>query len=137
MSNTVTLVGNLGKDPELKYTTNGKPMVNVTLAVSNPSWGDREPTTTWANLVIFGRQAENVAASLSKGNNVIVTGTLRSYSYENEQGVRINGTQIQVQSIGPSLVFQTAEVKKASPSTGSSSSKAAPADNAPDEEDPF
>ena len=86
--NKVILIGNLGRDPEIRYTQQGTAVVNLVLATSeqwtDKSSGERQEKTEWHRIVIFGRMAENCEKYLSKGRQVYVEGRLQTRSYEKE-----------------------------------------------------
>jgi single-strand DNA-binding protein len=114
---TVTIEGNLTADPELRYTQSGKPAANFTVAVT-PRYRDRatnewvEGTTLFLRSTVWGDLAEHVAGSLKKGAAVIVRGTLRNADWETKEGEKRRDIEVQVQDIGPSLRFATAEVTR-------------------------
>lgn len=89
--NKVILVGNLGKDPELKYTANGTPVCNFSLAVS-----DYKDKTEWFNIVCFNKQAETAGQYLEKGKQVYVEGRLQTRNYEDKSGVKRYVTEVVV-----------------------------------------
>lgn len=113
--NSVTLVGNLTDEPELRYTPSGAPVVNFRIAV-NRSWtdkaGERQEQTDFFSIVAWRQLGENVAESLHKGSRVLVTGRLQSRSWETEDGSRRSVVEVQADEIGASLRFATAEVTK-------------------------
>jgi len=82
--NKVILVGNLGRDPELKYTNSGTPVCKLNLATST-TWtdkqGDRQEDTEWTRVTVWGKQAEHCNNFLAKGRQVYVEGRLRTSSY--------------------------------------------------------
>lgn len=95
--NKVILVGNLGKDPEMRYTSSGAAVANVTIATGE-SWKDRntgeqQERTEWHRVVFFSRLAEIVGQYLKKGSKVYVEGRLQTRSYERE-GVTRYTTEI-------------------------------------------
>lgn len=84
--NKVILLGNLTRDPELKYTPNGQPVCNLGLAV-NRTWlkdGQKQKDTTFLTIVVWGKQAENCGTYLAKGKPVLVEGRLQSRSWEKD-----------------------------------------------------
>ncbi|MBT3368087.1 MAG: single-stranded DNA-binding protein [Nitrospina sp.] len=86
--NKVMLIGNLGRDPEIRYTQQGLAVVNFSIATSE-SWtdkntGDRQEKTEWHNIVVFGKQAETCEKYLSKGSKIYVEGRLQTSNYEKE-----------------------------------------------------
>jgi single-strand DNA-binding protein len=87
--NKVMLIGRLGRDPELKYTPSGAPVVNFTMA-TDESFNDREGNkverTEWHRIVVFGRQAETVANYLGKGSLVYVEGGLQTRKWQDQNG---------------------------------------------------
>jgi single-strand DNA-binding protein len=114
--NTVTIVGNLTRDPELRYTPSGQANTNLGVAV-NRRWMNRqtnewEERTSFFNVVCWREMADNVSESLSKGARVIVTGRLEQRSWETENGERRSVVEIVADEIGPSLRFASAEVTK-------------------------
>lgn len=119
----VTIVGNLTDAPDLRFTPNGVAVADFTVAV-NPrvrkgdEWVDGEPSffrcQAWRQL------GENVTESLSKGNRVIVTGTLKQESWEGEDGSRRSMVRIEATEVGPSLKWAVAKPHRASPSEASS-----------------
>ena len=95
MLNKAQLVGRLTKDPELKYLGNGTPVTNFTLAINRTfknKNGERE--ADFINVVIWRKQAENVAQYVGKGSQVAVSGRLQSRSYENKEGQRVYITEV-------------------------------------------
>lgn len=120
---TLTLVGNLTADPELRFTAQGLPVASFTVA-STPrtfdrranEWRDGETLfmrcTAWRDL------GENIAESLRKGTRVIVTGRLESHSYKTREGENRTSLELQVEEIGPSLRYATADVKRISRGEG-------------------
>ena len=88
--NKVILVGNLGKDPEVKYTASGAAVTNITLATSE-SWNDKQSgekveKTEWHRVVSFGRLAEIMGEYLKKGSQVYVEGKLQTRSWDDKDG---------------------------------------------------
>ena len=113
MSNTVTVVGNLVADPELKYTSSGVAMSNLRLAVSRryQKGGEWTEDTSYFSGTVWRELAESVAKSLHKGDRVIVTGRLEQRSWETD-GQKRSVVEIQVDEIGPSLKWVTATVTR-------------------------
>jgi single-strand DNA-binding protein len=114
---TITLVGNLTADPELRFTPSGAAVANFTVA-STPRTFDRQ-TNEWRdgdamflNCAVWRQAAENVAESLQKGMRVIVHGRLRSRSYETREGERRTVFEVDVDEIGPALRYATAKVAR-------------------------
>jgi len=98
--NKVILIGNLGSDPEVKYTTSGVPVANVSLATSE-SWtdkqsGERQEKTEWHRLVIWRKTAEIAGQYLRKGSKIYVEGRLETRSWEDQSGQKKYTTEIVV-----------------------------------------
>jgi single-strand DNA-binding protein len=114
--NTVTVVGNLTRDPELRYTPSGASNTRFGVAV-NRRWMDRntnewQEATSFFDVVCWREMAENVSESLAKGSRVVVTGRLEQRSYEDRDGNKRNVVEIIADEVGPSLRFATAQVTK-------------------------
>jgi len=120
---TITVVGNLTADPELRFTPSGAAVANFTVA-STPriydrqsgEWKDGEALFLRCN--IWREAAENVAESLTRGSRVIVQGRLKQRSFETREGEKRTVVEVEVDEIGPSLRYATAKVNKASGSGG-------------------
>ncbi|MDO7883160.1 single-stranded DNA-binding protein [Antiquaquibacter soli] len=117
----ITVVGNLTSDPELRYTQSGLAVANFTIA-STPRNFDRA-TNDWKDgEALFLRAscwrefAEHVAGSLTKGSRVIATGRLKQRSYETKEGEKRTSIELEVDEIGPSLRYATAQVTRAASS---------------------
>ena len=116
---TITVVGNLTADPELRFTPSGAAVANFTVA-STPriydrqsgEWKDGEALFLRCN--IWREAAENVAESLTRGSRVIVTGRLKQRSFETREGEKRTVVEVEVDEIGPSLRYATAKVNKVS-----------------------
>ncbi|RFA23426.1 single-stranded DNA-binding protein [Subtercola boreus] len=117
----ITVVGNLTGDPELRYTQNGLAVANFTIA-STPRTFDRASNDWKDGEALFLRAsvwrefAEHVAGSLTKGSRVVATGRLRQRSYETKEGEKRTSIELEVDEIGPSLRYATAQVTRASSS---------------------
>jgi len=114
--NVITVIGNVTRDPEVRYTPNGQANANFGVAV-NRRWQNRqtnewEERVSFLNVVCWREMAENVAESVSKGTRVVVTGRLEQRSWETEQGEKRSVVEIVADDIGPSLRFATAKVEK-------------------------
>ena len=114
--NTVTLVGNLTRDPELRFTPSGQPIANLGMAV-NRVWTDRvsnerREATSYFNIVAWGSLGENAAECLAKGDRVVVTGRLEQRSWETQDGDKRSAVEVVADEIGPSLRWATAEIVK-------------------------
>jgi single-strand DNA-binding protein len=120
---TITVVGNLTDDPELRFTPSGAAVAKFRIA-STPrtldrqsgEWKDGEPLFLACN--IWRDAAEHVAESLQRGSRVIVQGRLRQRSYETREGEKRTVYELEVDEIGPSLRYATAKVQKMSRSGG-------------------
>ena len=115
----ITVVGNLTADPELRYTQNGLAVANFTIA-STPRTFDRASNEWKDGEALFLRAsvwrdfAEHVAGSLTKGSRVVATGRLRQRSYQDREGQNRTAIELEVDEIGPSLRYATAQVTRAS-----------------------
>ena len=114
--NTVTIAGNLTRDPEIRYTRDGQATVTFGLAV-NRRWQNRqtsewEESTSFFDVVAWRDLAENVALSLTKGARVTVSGRLEQRSWETDDGERRSRVELVADDIGASLRFATAEVQR-------------------------
>ena len=135
----ITVVGNLTSDPELRYTQNGLAVANFTIA-STPRSFDRASNDWKDGDALFLRAsvwrefAEHVAGSLTKGSRVIATGRLKQRSYETKEGEKRTSIELEVDEIGPSLRYATAQVTRAASSrdggavSGGRTGGSAPAD---------
>lgn len=114
---TITIIGNLTNDPELRFTPSGQAVANFTIA-STPrtfnrqsnGWEDGE--TLYLRASVWREAAENVAESLTKGMRVIVSGRLKSRSYETKEGEKRTVMELEVDEIGPSLRYANAKVNR-------------------------
>lgn len=114
--NNVTLVGNLTRDPELRYTTGGRGVASFGLAV-NRRWqqnGEWQEAVSFFNVVAWADLGENAAASLNKGNRIIVTGRLEQRSYETREGDKRSVIEVIADDLGPSLRWAQAQVERIS-----------------------
>jgi single-strand DNA-binding protein len=119
----ITVVGNLTADPELRYTQNGLPVANFTIA-STPRNFDRA-TSEWKDgealflrASVWREFAEHVAGSLTKGMRVMAQGRLRQRSYQDREGNNRTSIELEVDEIGPSLRYATAQVTRAASGGG-------------------
>ena len=92
--NSVSLIGRLTKDPELKVATNGKKFTRFTLAVANQKNKDGSENTAWINVVAFNRQAETLCNYMTKGRQLGVTGYITTGSYKDKDGKTIYTTEV-------------------------------------------
>jgi single-strand DNA-binding protein len=144
--NTVTISGNLTREPELRYTAAGAATCTLGVAV-NRRWQNRqtqewEEKVSFFNVVCWRELAENVAESVAKGARVVVTGRLEYRSWETETGDKRSVVEIVADDVGPSLRWATAQVTRNEREQGgrqnsrpSSAPREAAAD--PDGEEPF
>lgn len=145
-SSNITVVGNLTRDPELRYTQSGKATVTVGLAVNrryqvNGEWQEQ---TSYMNVVAWDQLAENIAASLTKGSRVLVSGRLDVREYQGREGDKRTAVEIVADEIGPTLRWATVTIEKTPPRGGGDSGprpsrgSSAPADDAVyGDEEPF
>src|SRR6476619_3353487 len=114
--NSITIVGNLTRAPEIRYTSSGQANARLGIAVSR-RWQNRQ-TNEWAertsffNVVAWGDMAENISDTLGKGNRVIVNGRLEQRSWETDQGEKRSVVEVVADEIGPSLRWATASVTR-------------------------
>lgn len=127
----ITVVGNLTADPELRYTQNGLPVANFTIA-STPRTFDRQANEWKDGEALFLRAsvwrefAEHVAGSLTKGMRVVAQGRLKQRSYQDRDGNNRVSIELEVDEIGPSLRYATAQVTRAASSGGGQSRQQQP-----------
>ena len=137
MSSNVTIIGNVTRDPELRFTPSGQANASFGVAV-NRRWQNRQ-TNEWEEAVSFfdvvcwRELAENVSEGITKGTRVIVTGRLEQRSWETQDGDKRSKIEIVADEVGPSLRWATATVTRNERRTDSTA--AAPAYNA--NEEPF
>ncbi|MDQ0278190.1 single-strand DNA-binding protein [Arthrobacter silviterrae] len=120
---TITVIGNLTSDPELRFTPSGSAVANFTIA-STPRTFDRQSNewkdgeTLFLRASIWREAAENVAESLTKGTRVIVSGRLKSRTYDTKEGEKRTVMELEVDEIGPSLRYANAKVNRTQRSGG-------------------
>lgn len=141
--NSITIVGNLGSDPELRFTDSGVPVATITVGVSerkrntqSGEWEDTPPT--WFRVIAWNQLAEHIAESLNRGDRVMVTGPMRQRSWENRDNETQYIWEITAEHVGVSLQFASVSVKRAargrpasepaSPAASEPGPDAAPAD---------
>jgi single-strand DNA-binding protein len=143
--NTITLVGNLTRDPELRYTSGGRGVASFGVAVNrryqvNGEWQEQ---TSFFNVVAWGTLGENAAGSLNKGNRILVYGRLEQRTWETQEGEKRSVVEVVADEIGPSLRWAQAHVEKTSRSNadGSGGAPSPTGGRAPDpvygDEEPF
>lgn len=114
---TITVIGNLVQDVELRFTPSGSAVANFTIA-STPKTFDRQKNefvdgeTLFLRAAVWREAAENVAESLTKGMRVIVSGRLKSRSYDTKEGEKRTVIELEVDEIGPSLRYANAKVNR-------------------------
>ncbi|WP_270887062.1 single-stranded DNA-binding protein [Pedococcus sp. 5OH_020] len=113
----ITVIGNITGDPELRFTPSGAAVANFTVA-STPRQFDRQSNewkdgeTLFMRCSVWRDAAENVAESLQRGTRVIVSGRLKSRSYETKEGEKRTVVEMEVDEVGPSLRYATAKVNR-------------------------
>ena len=121
----ITVIGNLTADPELRYTQGGKPVANGTIA-STPRTFDRQANewkdgeALFIRFSVWGDFAEHVSGSLAKGSRVIASGKLKQRAYKDRDGNDRTAIELEVDEIGPSLRYATAQVTRAVQGSGNS-----------------
>lgn len=112
---SITIVGGLTRDPELKYTQTGRPITSFSVAVSR-RWKDKSDTwqeeASYFDVDAWGDLGENIAASCVKGSRVIVMGDMRQRSYEDRNGEKRTAWSINATAVGPDLRWATCEVSR-------------------------
>ena len=143
--NSITLVGNLTRDPELRFTTGGRGVASFGIAVGrryqvNGEWQEQ---TSYFNITAWGQLGENAAATFTKGTRVIVTGRLEQREYTTREGDKRTAIEVVADEIGPSLRWATAQVERQSRQGGENAARRGASSNtSPDpymggEEEPF
>ncbi len=137
--NTIVLVGNVTRDPELRFTPSGQPTTTFGLAV-NRRWQNRqtqewEEATSFFDIVCWRELAENASESLRRGSRIIVTGRLEQRSWETSENEKRSKVEVVADELGPSLRWASAVVTKnerKGPGEGGGGRPAAPARTAPE-----
>ena len=113
-STTITVTGNVTREPELKFANSGTAVTKLSLAANRRvKKGDQwEDETSFFNVVCFGSLAENVANSITKGVRIVVTGELEQRSWEKEDGTKGSAVEIKAEDIGASLRWANASISK-------------------------
>ena len=122
--NEITIIGNLTREPELRFTTGGTATCSFGVAVNrrfmqNNEWVDAP--TQFFNVTCWAQYAENVAASLVKGSRVIVKGRLEFRKYENREGIEVNTHDLHAEEVGVILKFATVEIARNEKANGGAS----------------
>ncbi len=115
-TNDITLIGNITRDPELRYTAGGQAIATFGVAV-NRRWQNRqtqawEESTSFFDVVCWGDLGTNVADSLSKGDRVIISGRLEQRSWESQDGEKRSKIEVIADEVGPSVRWATAKPVK-------------------------
>ena len=100
--NRVFLLGNLGRDPEVRYTQGGTTVANLRIATTErrpDGTGGWQDQTEWHSVVVFGKQADNVKKFLTKGRQVFVEGSLRTRQWQDQQGQKRYSTEVVAQNV--------------------------------------
>jgi single-strand DNA-binding protein len=137
MTSNLTIVGNLTKDPELRFTPSGQATASFGIAV-NRRWQNRqtnqwEEASSFFDVVAWGSLAENLAESVRRGDRVVVEGRLDQRHWENNQGEKRSKIEITANEVAPSLRWATVEISKNQRPTPQS----VPADNGAGTEEHF
>jgi single-strand DNA-binding protein len=148
--NTVELIGNITRDPELRFTPSGAAVANFGLAVNrrwrNQQTNEWEEQVSFFDIVCWRELAENVSESLTKGSRIMVSGRLDQRSWETENGDKRSKVEVVADEIGPSLRWATAQVSRNERREGGGSgggfdspppAQAPPAGGYNDDEEPF
>jgi single-strand DNA-binding protein len=110
---SLTVAGNLGGDPELRYSAQGRLFATFTIASTERIRGDdgawRDGTTSWVRAVAWGDLAGHVAETLQKGDRVLVTGTVKQREHTARDGTSRTDWELSVTDAAPSLLFATAQ----------------------------
>lgn len=112
--NTITLIGNMTRDPELRFTQTGRGVANFGIAVNrryqvNGEWQEQ---TSFFNIVAWGTLGENAAATFTKGDRIIVQGRLEQRSWETQDGDKRSVIEVIADELGPSVRWATANIEK-------------------------
>lgn len=145
MSNTVSIVGNLTREPEMRFTPSGAALCSFGIAVNrrwrNNSTNEWEEDVSFFDVTCWRELAENVAESLTKGTRVLIVGRLDQRSWETDQGEKRSKVEIVAEEVAPSLRWATAQVTRNERRDGataqSKSRHAEPAAPYIDDEEPF
>jgi len=118
MSSNITIIGNLTRDPEVKFLPSGQAQTRLGIAV-NKRWMNKqtqewEERTSFFDVSVYGPLAENSAESLAKGMRVIVTGALEQRSWDDKDGNKRSAVEIKADAIGPDLSFSVATLREGS-----------------------
>ncbi|MBJ7366962.1 MAG: single-stranded DNA-binding protein [Actinobacteria bacterium] len=141
--NNITLVGNLTRDPELRFTATGRGVASFGIAVGRRYQvnGEWKEDTSYFNVTAWGQLGENASATLSKGMRCVVSGRLEQREYNNREGEKRSAIEVVADEIGPSLKWATAQVERnprdASGQGGGASNRGQGGQTAGGDENPF
>lgn len=126
--NTITIIGNITRDPELRFTQGGTAMCNLGVAVNrryqqNGEWVDAP--TQFFNVTVWGQPGENAGASLQKGDRVVVIGRIEFREYETKDGGKQRTHDIVADEVAPSLKWATASIERTTRTGQSGAAQAA------------
>ncbi len=128
--NNVTIVGNVTRDPEMRYTSGGRAVATIGVAVNrrwkNQQSNDWQEQTSYFDVICWGDLGENVVNSITKGARVMVSGRLEQRSWETETGDKRSKVEIIADEVGPSLRWATAEVRRTPREGGNGNGNGAP-----------
>lgn len=114
-SNSITIVGNVTREPELRFTPSGQANTRFGVAV-NRRWQDKggewQEAVSFFDVVAWREMAENIGQSLQKGSRVIVTGRLEQRSYETKEGQKRSVVEVIADEVGPSLRWATVDIQR-------------------------
>lgn len=141
LDNTITIAGNLTREPELRFTPSGQPVANFSVAVNrrwaNRTTGEYEEAVTFVDVTAWGDLGEHCAESLPKGARVVVVGRLDQQTWQNDQGDNRHKHLVTADDVAPSLKWANAKVMRLTRDHANEPSPArVPARHNPDEE-PF
>jgi len=130
--NKVILIGNLGRDPEVRYTPSGQAVANFTVA-TNEAWtdkaGQKQERTEWHRVVVWGKAAENCGEYLSKGRSVYVEGRLQTREWTNKEGDKQFTTEIVANPVGGVVFLGGGGERGSGRGAGASRGGGAPSDD--------
>lgn len=113
--NNITILGNLTREPELRYIPSGTPVANFGVAV-NRRWqnndGEWQEEVSFVDVVVWNSLAENCAESLKKGDRVLINGRIQMRTWETQEGMTKNKIEVVAKAVAPSLEWATAEIIK-------------------------
>ncbi len=123
MESATTLIGNLVRDPELRFTQSGRAVANLSMAVSR-RWKNQSDEwteeTSYFDVTVWASLAENVAASLAKGDRVVCAGRLEQQTWETNEGDKRSKVILVADAVGADLRFATVEIQRTERSTPTS-----------------